>query len=72
MMTYSNHNYVFFGIDLYLYMNFVLIIYYIWGGGGAVAQSLEGLTPGKEVVGSTPRSPLVGSVSVLCDRQRQK
>ena len=38
------------------------------GGGGAGAQSVEGETPGEEVVGSIPpvaaRSLLVGSVSV--------
>ena len=39
-----------------------------WGGGGAVAQSVERATPGEEVPGSIPavaaRSLLVGSVSV--------
>ena len=44
--------------------------------GGAVAQSVERATPGEEVPGSIPavaaRSVLVGSVSVLCDRLRQK
>ena len=44
--------------------------------GGAVAQSVERATPGEEVPGSIPsvaaRSLLVGSVSVKCDRLRQK
>ena len=43
---------------------------------GAVAQSVERATPGEEVPGSIPavavRSLLVGSVSVKCDRLRQK
>ena len=37
-------------------------------GGGAIAQSLEGVTPGEEVLGLIPAvaacSPLIGSVSV--------
>ena len=45
-------------------------------GGGAVAQSVERAIPDKEVVNSIPavaaRSLLVGSVSVLDDRLRQK
>ena len=44
--------------------------------GGAVAQSVERATPGEQVPGSIPAvaacSLLVGSVSVLCDRLRQK
>ena len=43
---------------------------------GAVAQSVERSTPGEDVLGSIPavaaRSLLVGSVSVYCDRLRQK
>ena len=46
------------------------------GGGRAVAQSVERATPGEEVPSSIPtvaaRSLLVGSVSVCCDRLRQK
>ena len=46
------------------------------GGGGAVAQLVERSTPGEEVPDSVPavatRSLLVGSVSVQCDRLRQK
>ena len=42
----------------------------------AVAQSVEHATPGEEVVGSIPAvaalSLMVGSVSVVCDRLRQK
>ena len=42
----------------------------------SVAQSVERATPGKEVPGSIPAvaacSLLVGSVSVECDRLRQK
>ena len=41
---------------------------FFFGGGGAVAQSVECATPGEEVPGSIPagtaRSLLVGSVSV--------
>ena len=44
--------------------------------GGAVAQSVERATPGQEVPGSIPavaaRLLLVRSVSVSCDRLRQK
>ena len=44
--------------------------------GGAVAQSVEQTTPGEEVPGSitavVDRSLLLGSVSVKCDRLRQK
>ena len=48
-----------------------------WGGGrGAVAQSVERATPGEEVPCSIPavaaRSLPTGSVSVQCDRLRQK
>ena len=43
---------------------------------GAVAQSVEHATPGEEVAGSIPAvaagSLLFGSVSVQCDRLRQK
>ena len=43
---------------------------------GAVAQLVERATPGEEVLGQIPAaaasSSLVGSVSVLCDRLRQK
>ena len=43
---------------------------------GAVAQSVERATPGEEVPGTIPvvaaRSQLVGSVSLKCDRLRQK
>ena len=46
------------------------------GGGGLAAQSVERATPGEEVLGFIPavaaRSLLVGSVSVLCYRLRQK
>ena len=46
------------------------------GGRGVVAQSVGHAAPGEEVPGSIPtvaaRSLLVGSVSVLCDRLRQK
>ena len=46
----------------------------MWGGG--LAQSVERATPGEEVQGSIPavaaRSLLVGSVSDLRDRLRQK
>ena len=41
-----------------------------------VTQSVERATPGEEVLGSihavAARSLLVGSVSVLCDRLKQK
>ena len=44
--------------------------------GDAVAQSVEHATPGEEVPGSisavATRSLPVGSVSVKCDRLRQK
>ena len=40
----------------------------LWGGGGAVARSVERSTPGEEIPGSIPavaaRSLLIGSVSV--------
>ena len=46
------------------------------GGGGGGAQSVESATRGEEVPSSIPavaaRSLLVGSVSVLNDRLRQK
>ena len=44
--------------------------------GGATAQSVEHTAPDQEVMDSSPapsvRSLLVGSVSVKCDRLRQK
>ena len=47
-----------------------------WREGGPVAQSVERATSGEEVLGSIPavaaHSLLVGSVSVKCDRLRQK
>ena len=46
------------------------------GGGGGGAQSVERATAGEEEVDSIPapgaRSLVVGSVSVQCDRLRQK
>ena len=55
---------------------YTLIFFFFFLGGGAVAQSAERATPGEEVPGSIPavaaRSLLFGSVSVQCDRLRQK
>ena len=57
---------------MFVYNQLVISIH----SGGAVAQSVERATPGEEVLGSIPavttRSLLDGSVSVKCDRLRQK
>ena len=49
-------------------MIFFVNMLHVWGGGGAIAQSIERATPGEEVPGSIPAvaacSLLVGSVSV--------
>ena len=57
---------------VYVFFFFVFFL----GGGGALAQSVERRTLGEKILGSIPavaaRSLVVGSVSVKCDRLRQK
>ena len=54
--------------NVYNYNELLELLPMEWGGGGAVAQSVERASPGEEVPGSIPavvtRSVLVGSAAV--------